>query len=260
MAFRIRDATWQDDSQLKENMRNYLTQGLQRKEILNFMERDFRQYAWSLRSLDRRLRYFNLYRSDVAVTLNEVKTTVCCELEGPGKLLGYRAMHLKIRQQHRLNVPRDLVYATMTDVDLDGLQGRRLDANKRRKKGSFSSSGPNWVLSLDGHDKLMGYQNNTFPLAVYGCIDTASRKLLWIRAWVTNSPPELPARWYFDYLYESRTLSSFIRLDKGTETGIMATMHAFLRKQQTDIISDEEACETVIYGPSTSNQVRYIYF
>ena len=32
--------------------------------------------------------------------------------------------------------------------------------------------GPNWVHSLDGHDKLMGYQNSTFPLAIYGCLDS----------------------------------------------------------------------------------------
>ena len=44
---------------------------------------------------------------------------------------------------------------------------------------------------MDGHDKLMGYQNSTFPLAIYGCIDTASRKILWLRVWNTNSKPEI---------------------------------------------------------------------
>ena len=45
-------------------------------------------------------------------------------------------------------------------------------------KSTFCSVGPNWVLSMDGHDKLMGYQSSAFPLAV---MDTASRKLLFIR-------------------------------------------------------------------------------
>ena len=31
------------------------------------------------------------------------------ELDGPGKLLGYRAMHNKVRQVHKLKVPDELL-------------------------------------------------------------------------------------------------------------------------------------------------------
>ena len=48
--------------------------------------------------------------TDTNVTLDEVKEAVGEELEGPGKLLDYRALHQKIRQEHLLNVRRDLVY------------------------------------------------------------------------------------------------------------------------------------------------------
>ena len=44
-------------------------------------------------------------------------------------------------------------------------------------------------------------------------------------------------------------------MDKGTETGVMATMHAFLRRHH----GDTEPCDTVIYGPSTTNQVSISY-
>ena len=40
-------------------------------------------------------------------------------------------------------------------------------------------------------------------------------------------------------------------MDRGTETGVMATMHAFLRKHHGDM----DPAETVIYGPSAANQV-----
>ena len=60
---------------------------------------------------------------------------------------------------------------------------------KKKTKSTFSSVGPNWVLSMDGYDKLKGYQNSTFPLAVYGCMDTVSPKLLLIWAWTSNSNP-----------------------------------------------------------------------
>ena len=68
-----------------------------------------------------------------------------------------------------------------------------------------------------------------FPPWIYGCIDTATRKMLWLRIWVTNSDPNIIGRWYLEHLYETRVMPSFIRVDKGTETGVMATMHAFLR-------------------------------
>ena len=55
-------------------------------------------YAWSIPTLDRRLRYFNIFYTDRNVTLDEVKEAVGKELEGPGKLLGYRA------PEHLLNV------------------------------------------------------------------------------------------------------------------------------------------------------------
>ena len=49
--------------------------------------------------------------------VNKVENAVEKEISGPGKLLGYRAMHQKLREVHSLQVPRDLVYAAMTKVD-----------------------------------------------------------------------------------------------------------------------------------------------
>ena len=100
----------------------------------------------------------------------------------------------------------------------------------------------------------MGFQNSTYPIAVYGCLDTCSRKVLWVKVWRSNSDPKLIGRFYLEYLYEQRTIASMLRVDKGMETGVMATMHAYLRQQHGDM----DAGETVLFGPSTSNQVEYI--
>ena len=261
MAAYFRNDGWKEDIVLKEEMAKYVKQGFQRREMLDFLKRDFAEYAWSLRTVDGRLRHFDIQYNDKNVSVEEVKDVVKKELDGPGKLLGYRAMHRKVRQVHDLNVPRDLVHAAMYDLDPKGLEARGPVGKKKTiPKGSFTTKGPNWVHSLDGHDKLMGYQNSTFPLAVYGCIDTASRKLLWLRIWVTNSDPKVIGRWYLEYLYEARIMPSMIRLDRGTETGTMATIHAFLRRNHDDM---DDPCESIIYGPSTSNQVStylFVYF
>ena len=190
-----REALWKDDDNLKEDLETYVRQGLQRKEVLDFVKRDFDQYTWSLRSLDRRLRHFQIFYKDETVQVGEVMDAVGKELNGPGSLLGYRAMHKKVRQQHGLNVTRDQVYDVMTELDPEGLEARGgVGGKKKRQKGHFTTKGPNWVHSLDGHDKMMGYQNSTFPLAIYGCIDTASRKLLWLKVWVSNSDPKIIGR------------------------------------------------------------------
>ena len=209
----FRNDAWKEDSHLEQDLRKYVKQMLTREEILSFVTRDYSEYAWSIRSLDRRLRHFGISYTDKDIGVDEVREAVKEELHGPGKLLGYRAMQKKLRQEHDLNVPRDLVHAVMYDLDPDGLEARKLDVKKKKPKGHFSSKGPNFVHSVDGHDKLMGYQNSTYPLAIYGCIDTASRKILWLRIWVSNSDPQLVGRWYLEYLYETRTIGSYIRMD-----------------------------------------------
>ena len=83
-------------------------------EILDFLRKDYPMYAWSLRSLARRMH----------VEVNNVEAAVEKEISGPGKLPGYRAMHEKIREIHGLNVPRDLVYMVMAKKGPRGLEER----------------------------------------------------------------------------------------------------------------------------------------
>ena len=44
-----------------------------------------------------------------------------------------------------------------------------------------------------------------------------------------------------------------IRVDRGTETGIMATIHSYLRAQCGDM---EDGTDCVLYGPSTQNKIE----
>ena len=60
-------------------IRNYNREGLKQK-----MLRDFKEYAWSLRSSDRRLSYFNIHRHDTSVSVEDVKTAINKKLMGLG--------------------------------------------------------------------------------------------------------------------------------------------------------------------------------
>ena len=101
---------WREDGSLQEKLSTYVLQCLQRVELLDFVKKDFPQYKWSIRSLDRRLRFFNIFYTDRRVTLDEACAAVKEEMQGPGCLLGYRAMQLKIRQKYELKIPRDRIH------------------------------------------------------------------------------------------------------------------------------------------------------
>ena len=70
-------------------------------EILDLMRKDYPMYAWSLRSLARRMLYFGIQFTDYDVEVNDEEAAIEKEISGSGKLLGYRAMHKKIREIQR---------------------------------------------------------------------------------------------------------------------------------------------------------------
>ena len=106
------------DEQLKSNLECYVLANYSSQEILGFATRDYPEYAWSLPTLSRRF-FFGIkcIRYNIE-ELEEVKKAVLEELEGPGQYLGYRAMQRKLREQHKLAVPRSLVYDVMSLVSI----------------------------------------------------------------------------------------------------------------------------------------------
>ena len=127
----ISNSDWEDDEQLKSDLQRYVLQNLMQREILDFVRRDFPEYAWSLGTLSRRLAFFGIHYINYDTDVKDVEAVVRDEIEGPGQLLGYRAMHKKLREQHSLAVPRDLVHNVMGLVDPEGLERRGGVGNKK---------------------------------------------------------------------------------------------------------------------------------
>ena len=244
---------WKGDNQLAQDLGDFVSQNLKRAEILDFVQQKFPQYHWSIATLDRRLRYFGIHYINYNIPLADVCDAVKKELDGPGRLLGYRAMNHKLRTEHNVQVPRHLVHNVMAELDPEGLEARNLQKKKKKPKGNFTSEGPLWVVSLDGHDKLCGFQNSTFPLGVYGCIDTFSRKVLFLNVCYSNSNPLLIGRMYLKYLFDTEMLPVNIRMDRGTETGKLATIHVYLLNQHGLM---DDPTDSIIFGPSTSNKIE----
>ena len=133
---RIRNSEWQHDEELKSDLEKYVERNLSRKEILDFVACDYPQYAWSFGTLVSRLAFFNVKYVRYDTSIVDVEDAVREEVEGPGRLLGHHAMHRKIREQHHLCVPRNLVYDVMTLVDPEGLERRGNVSMKKRRRGA----------------------------------------------------------------------------------------------------------------------------
>ena len=126
---------WKQDQLLQNDIKKYVLGNLKRSEILDFVTRDYPQYTRSLSSLKRRLAYFDIKYVRYDIEVEDVENVVREEMEGPGQLLGYRAMQRKIREQHQLPVTRNLVYDVMTMVDTAGLERRGHVGKKKIRRG-----------------------------------------------------------------------------------------------------------------------------
>ena len=111
--------------------------------------------------MDRRLLFFEISYIHYDISLQTVQADVRKELNEPGKLLGYRALNLKLSMQHEVQVPRNLVNKILQNEDPEGLEFRCPSSKKKEVKDLFSCDGPLNVVSLHVHEKLCGYQNWT---------------------------------------------------------------------------------------------------
>ena len=78
------------------------------------------------------------------MSVDDVRTALATELDGPGVLLEYRAMQKKLRQVHMLNVPRELIHNVMYELEPEGFDCR-LGKMEKMKSGKFVSKGLDMV-------------------------------------------------------------------------------------------------------------------
>jgi hypothetical protein len=84
---RIRNSEWEDDCELKDDLQKYVSKNLKREEILDFVKRDYSNYSWSLGTLSRRLKHFNIKYINHVFAVEAVETAVRQELDGQGSCL-----------------------------------------------------------------------------------------------------------------------------------------------------------------------------
>lgn len=199
--------------------------------------------AISLRQMKRivqrlRLRRYN-QESDLAVIIENI-----LKLHKSGFVnAGYRTVWKVLNTRGKVRVSQETVRLILKVLDDEGVQ---LRSQHRLRRRSYFSRGPNYSIHIDGYDKLKPY-----GIAIHGCIDGYSRKILWLKAAYTNNDPKIVARYYLDYIKTIRKVPRLVRSDCGTENCIIRDIQTALRFNHGDSMSGPSS---FLYGRSTSNQ------
>jgi len=160
-----------------------------------------------------------------------------------------------LHQGHR--VRNDDLQDAMQLLDKPGTESRK-PFMKKLKQGEFITPGPNWIWSVDGHDKF-----RNFGIEIYAGIDGYSRFIPW--AYVGNSNRKgVSVLWqYLMVILALGLRPNFIRSDRGKETLMLGdaqfSFHCkaeILAHQHDEQPFDETTCsirECYMFGTSTAN-------
>ncbi|CAC5383264.1 unnamed protein product [Mytilus coruscus] len=126
--------------------------------------------------------------------------------------IGYRAMWRQLNIFRGIHVSQEVVRICMREIDREEVA---LRSQRRLIKRQYFCLGPNYLIHVDGYDKLKPY-----GIAIHGGIDGFSRKVLWLKAGPSNNDPRYIANFYINFIKENCRIPAIIRSDAGTENVI----------------------------------------
>ena len=115
--------------------------------------------------------------------------------------------------------------------------------------------GPDYVWSLDGHDKLADW-----GIEIYAAIDTYSRKIIWIYVGITNRTAMSVLHQYLTTIEDIGYIPRILRTDHGSECPLVAEAHyglaraALAQNSAPDTVSELSFKEVFYFGGSAHNQ------
>lgn len=157
--------------------------------------------------------------------------------------MGYRSMWKILTTTLGIRVHQNTVRLALRVMDPIGVELRR---RRRLRRRTYRNLGPNYVIHLDGYDKL-----KPFGISIHGCIDGFSRKILWLKAGPSNKNPRIIASYYMHYIKEMKHVPRLVRMDAGTENCVLRRLQIALRMQHNDSMA---GYKSVFVGRSTGNQ------
>lgn len=222
----------------------YFNLGLSYSEIISFLVLQH-GIRICLRQLKRVLRQYGLQRRNQHSPLPDVIDAVVNELQGSGSLLGYRAMHQRLRVDYGLLIDRETVRKIIKRLDPVGVDCR---TRKRFRRRQYVSQGPNYIWHIDGYDKL-----KPFGFCIHGAIDGFSRRIMWLEVGPSNNDPRITVQYFIDCIRQVNGFPCLVRGDCGTENVNIAAVQRYLTKGSSSS-NQQTTCRGFLYGKSVANQ------
>jgi hypothetical protein len=141
-------------------------------------------------------------------------------------------------------VSRRMLFREYRFLNPEVVNARR--KNFQRHRGEYIVPGPNFIWSVDGHDKL-----KEFGFEIYACIDAYSRMIIWIYIGVSNKTGVSILRQFTDRVQILKIHPQFIRSDRGVECAWLCQAQWELHQAYNDDIPIRDC---YMYGTSTANQ------
>lgn len=131
------------------------------------------------------------------------------------------------------------------ELDPAGAQSRTTQLTRQR--GEYIVPGPDFLWSVDGHDKLA-----PFGIQIYACIDAYSRHIIWIYVGISSRTAQSVKKQYLETVRSRTYHPKFVRSDHGVETPLMAEAQFALSSRSSNGI--EKFGDCYLYGGSIHNQ------
>jgi hypothetical protein len=116
----------------------------------------------------------------------------------------------------------------------------------QRHREEFIVPGPDYIWSLDGHDKL-----SDWGIEIYAAIDAYSRFIIWIYVGISNRTAQSVLMQYNNTVRKVGYHLRILRTDRGKETLLMAELHFALARTNEARLKLEDC---YYYGTSRKNQ------
>jgi hypothetical protein len=122
----------------------------------------------------------------------------------------------------------------------------RRTSDLQRQRGEYIVPGPDYIWSIDGHDKLAPW-----GIEIYAAIDAYSRNIVWIYVGISNRTSYSVLCQYLITTSTTGFHPRIIRSDRGKETPLCAEAHYAMCRTSDPTVQFNQCYS---FGTSTANQ------
>lgn len=197
----------------------------------------------SIHQMKRIMKRLHLRRRNISSPFLDIVNGLLTVYQRGFSNCGYRTIWKFLRTQTNVVATQEQIRFLLKELDPEGVE---LRSRHRLRRRTYVNHGPNYLVHTDGYDKLKPY-----GIAIHGCIDGYSRRILWLEASSSNNDPKIVGRYYIDFLKKLGRVPRCVRSDAGTENVIIRDLQIALRLAHDDT---NAGCRSFLEGRSTGNQ------